>query len=345
MKKTLNPVNELIEEVLAEQEWNKDSDTPRDYSKEYNKPGSKEQEERNKRKRDKRKHDKEHGECPDGTELHHINGIENDEMECEPVSKNRGRKEKSRLKDNEIVIKITKESIEDIIQEELNEIFPALASLLARGGTMLGRGAAAGGKAMAQGASSTAKAASNASQAAARSAKAAGNTAKQVAKAGKQKASSSIEKKMMKKAIQGIQDATSSKEDSKEMAGTDVKSYDKLSDMIDQVLLQASDEDLTGSPKDLINKFKDAIPVLDKLKSAETDTAPSAPDQGDLTLPTGGPLPFDKPTAAQKSSPATSDTQHPMIKKAQKELDKKIKSMMQVKEIYDLVAQTTGEQK
>ena len=65
----------LIEEVLAEQEWNKDSDTPRDYSKEYNKPGSKEQDERNKRKRDKRKHDKECGECPEGEELHHVNGM------------------------------------------------------------------------------------------------------------------------------------------------------------------------------------------------------------------------------------------------------------------------------
>lgn len=85
---------------------NKNSKTPRDYSKEYNPPGSKEQEERNKRKRDKRKHDKLYGECPEGTELHHTNGIENDEVECVSVSKNRGRKEKSRLKDGEIVIRI-----------------------------------------------------------------------------------------------------------------------------------------------------------------------------------------------------------------------------------------------
>jgi hypothetical protein len=91
---------------LNERKWNKDSKTPRDYSKEYNKPGSKEQEERNKRKRDKRKHDKEFGECPEGTELHHINGVENDEVKCVPVSKNRGRKEKSRKKEGEIVITI-----------------------------------------------------------------------------------------------------------------------------------------------------------------------------------------------------------------------------------------------
>lgn len=81
---------------MDEQKWNKDNG--RDYSKEYNAPGSKEQEERNKRKRDKRKHDKLYGECPEGTELHHTNGIENDEVECVPISKNRGRKEKSRLK-------------------------------------------------------------------------------------------------------------------------------------------------------------------------------------------------------------------------------------------------------
>ena len=92
-------INDIIEETLSERKWNKDSKTPRDYSKEYNPPGSKEQEERNKRKRDKRKHDKLYGECPDGEELHHTNGIENDEVECVPVSKNRGRKEKSRLKD------------------------------------------------------------------------------------------------------------------------------------------------------------------------------------------------------------------------------------------------------
>ena len=55
MKKTLNLVDEIIEQTLSEREWNKNSKTPRDYSKEYNKPGSKEQEERNKRKRDKRR--------------------------------------------------------------------------------------------------------------------------------------------------------------------------------------------------------------------------------------------------------------------------------------------------
>ena len=61
-------INDIIDQVLSERKWNKDSKTPRDYSKEYNPPGSKEQEERNKRKRDKRKHDKLHGECPAGEE-------------------------------------------------------------------------------------------------------------------------------------------------------------------------------------------------------------------------------------------------------------------------------------
>jgi len=95
-------------QILSEHAWNKDSNTPRDYSKEYNPPGSKEQEERNKRKRDKRKHDKEHGECPEGEELHHAKGLKNDKVECEPISKNRGRKEKSRLKKGETVIRIKK---------------------------------------------------------------------------------------------------------------------------------------------------------------------------------------------------------------------------------------------
>jgi hypothetical protein len=117
-------INDIIEETLSERKWNKDSKTPRDYSKEYNPPGSKEQEERNKRKRDKRKHDKLYGKCPDGEELHHTNGIENDEVECVPVSKNRGRKEKSRLKDGEIVIKITKKSLQEMVLEETKkEIF------------------------------------------------------------------------------------------------------------------------------------------------------------------------------------------------------------------------------
>ena len=97
-----------IKEALSERKWNKDSETPRDYSKEYNAPGSKEQEERNKRKRDKRKHDKEQGECPEGEELHHADGLESNKVECEPVSKNRGRKEKSRLKKGKVAIKVTK---------------------------------------------------------------------------------------------------------------------------------------------------------------------------------------------------------------------------------------------
>jgi len=108
-----------IKKILSEREWNKNSKTPRDYSKEYNPPGSKEQEERNKRKRDKRKHDKEQGECPDGQELHHVDGVEDDELQCEPVSKNRGRKEKSRLKKNEVVIKISKKK--SFLKENLNE--------------------------------------------------------------------------------------------------------------------------------------------------------------------------------------------------------------------------------
>ena len=94
--------------IIEKREWNKDSKTPRDYSKEYNPPGSEEQEERNKRKRDKRKHDKEHGECPEGEELHHVDGVNGEDLRCEPVSKNRGRKEKSRLKDGEILIRIKK---------------------------------------------------------------------------------------------------------------------------------------------------------------------------------------------------------------------------------------------
>mgnify|MGYP003137243021 CR=1 FL=1 len=108
MRKRETKMKIKIKKTLSEQKWNKESDTPRDYSKEYNEPGSKEQEERNKRKRDKRKHDKEHGECPEGQELHHVNGIENDEVACEPVSKNRGRKEKSRLKKGGIKIRIVK---------------------------------------------------------------------------------------------------------------------------------------------------------------------------------------------------------------------------------------------
>lgn len=106
-----------VKKVLSEQQWNKDSNTPRDYSKEYDAPGSKEQDERNKRKRDKRKHDKEHGKCSDNQDLHHVNGIENSKVKCEPPYINRGRKEKSRLKDDEIVIKIMKSLRESTIDK------------------------------------------------------------------------------------------------------------------------------------------------------------------------------------------------------------------------------------
>lgn len=223
----------LIEEVLAEQEWNKDSDTPRDYSKEYNKPGSKEQDERNKRKRDKRKHDKEHGECPDGTELHHINGIENDEMECQPVSKNRGRKEKSRLKDGEIVIRITEEHVRRIVQEEtekvLEDILPSLARLASSGAAMAGKGIAKGG------------------------AKITTSLAK--------KAATSLAKSATKKI------APAAKNVAKKIGGTKVGTYQNLEDMIDQVLAQASDEDLKGDPTKLATKLQQSLPLLKQLKT------------------------------------------------------------------------------
>lgn len=227
MKKTLNPVNELIEEVLVEQEWNKDSDTPRDYSKEYNKPGSKEQDERNKRKRDKRKHDKECGECPEGEELHHVNGIENDEMECQPVSKNRGRKEKSRLKDGEIVIRITEEHVRKIIKEEaeevLQEILPALAGLAAK--------AAASG------------------------------VGKKVAAGVAKKAATSLAKSAAKKIT------PAAKSVAQKIGGTKVGTYQNLEDMIDQVISQASDEDLKGDPSKLANKLQQSLPLLKQLKT------------------------------------------------------------------------------
>jgi hypothetical protein len=65
-----------------------------------------------------------YGECPEGTELHHPNGLEDDKVKCVPVSKNRGRKEKSRLKDGELMIRITKKSLQEIVMEETKkEIF------------------------------------------------------------------------------------------------------------------------------------------------------------------------------------------------------------------------------
>ena len=118
MKLTAQMFQEIIKSIISERKWNKDSNTPRDYSKEYNPPGSKEQDERNKRKRDKRKHDKEHGECSDNQDLHHVDGIESDKVKCEPPYINRGRKEKSRLKKSKAMIKIEEHQLRKIIQEE-----------------------------------------------------------------------------------------------------------------------------------------------------------------------------------------------------------------------------------
>ena len=122
----------MIEDLVAEAAWNKNSSTPRDYSKEYNAPGSKKQEERNKRKRDKRKHDREHGECPPDQELHHINGVEEDEVSCEPISKNRGRKGEGARYSKDIKIKISKSSLQEVVIEEteavIYEIFGSLAA-------------------------------------------------------------------------------------------------------------------------------------------------------------------------------------------------------------------------
>lgn len=151
---SVQDLRDLVKEALQERQWNKDSNTPRDYDKEYNPPGSKEQDDRNKRKRDKRKHDREHGECPEGEELHHVNGIKEDEVECEPVSKNRGRKGEGGRISKDIKIKITEEQIRQIIQEEsvevINEVFPWLADMALKGamgaGKAVGDGATGLGK-------------------------------------------------------------------------------------------------------------------------------------------------------------------------------------------------------
>ena len=247
MKKTLNLVDELIEQVLSEQEWNKDSETPRDYSKEYNAPGSKEQDERNKRKRDKRKHDKEFGECPEGEELHHTNGVENDEMKCVSVSANRGRKEKSRLRDGEIVIRITEEHIRQIVQEEteevLQEILPALAGVIAKGAALAGKGLAAGGRMAAKAGSAAAK------------------QGAKVTKSLANQAANSLKKAASKK----VQSVTQNM--AKKISGTDVKSFSNLEDMINQVLDQASDEKLKGDPNKLIQTLQQSIPALKHLKT------------------------------------------------------------------------------
>ena len=256
MKKTLNPVDQLIEEVLAEQQWNKEVGQ-RDYSKEYNPPGSKEQEERNKRKRDKRKHDKEFGKCPDNQDLHHVDGVENDKVKCEPPYINRGRKEKSRLKDGEIVIRITEEYIKQIIQEEteevLSEIFPALAQAAMKGAALAGRGLAAGAKA-------AGKATASAAKLGAKAAKGAGKAAVNVTKSMAKDAATSLAKDAVKKIAPQTQKLA------QKIGGTDVGSYQNLEDMIDQVLQQASDEKLKGTPTSLITKLKTSLPYLKQLK-------------------------------------------------------------------------------
>jgi hypothetical protein len=155
MKFTIQDLQALIKESLQEKQWNKGSNTPRDYSKEYNPPGSDEQDERNKRKRDKRKHDKENGECPSGEELHHVNGIEKDEVECEPLAKNRGRKGEGARVTKDITIKIIETKLREVIRQEtsiaIEEVFGSLAgaalSAMAKG-AMGAVGAKAGEEAL-----------------------------------------------------------------------------------------------------------------------------------------------------------------------------------------------------
>lgn len=277
MKKTLNLVDQLIEETLSEQQWNKDSDTPRDYSKEYNAPGSIEQEERNKRKRDKRKHDKEFGKCPDNQDLHHIDGVEGNKVKCEPPYINRGRKEKSRLKKGEIVIKIREQELRKIIQEEtqevLNEIFPALAGMAVKVGGMAAKGLATAGKAAVKGGAKLAKSA----------AKAGGEAIKKgvskVTKSMQKKAMKSLEKSAKKKPSQNLQKMAKKLGGA---GGTDVGSFEDLGGMINQVIGQASDEKLKGDPNKLINQLRQSLPFFKQLKGGggaasaepeETETA------------------------------------------------------------------------
>ena len=99
--KNVNPKTGAKKKSLDEKELEEKRRKPYDkaHGRKYkSEVGTKKQDERNQRKRDKEKHDKENGKCPSGQELHHTKGLKSSSVKCEPVSKNRGRKEKSRLK-------------------------------------------------------------------------------------------------------------------------------------------------------------------------------------------------------------------------------------------------------
>ena len=100
--KNVNPKTGAKKKSLDEKELEEKRRKPYDkaHGRKYkSEVGTKKQDERNQRKRDKEKHDKENGKCPSGQELHHTKGLKSSSVKCEPVSKNRGRKEKSRLEE------------------------------------------------------------------------------------------------------------------------------------------------------------------------------------------------------------------------------------------------------
>lgn len=225
MTLSLQDLKELIKETLQEKQWNKDSNTPRDYSKEYNAPGSKEQDERNKRKRDKRQHDKENGECPEGEELHHVNGIEEDELKCEPVSKNRGRKGEGARITKDIIIKISRKSLDEIIKEESSEAVSEVLGSLA--------GAALG--AAAKGAASWA-------------ARKAGEEAAEAIFGDDEDDESEKDKEKVQK---------------NRMGDLQIRSYNDLKRSLDAVFDQATDQPLSGDDEEL-KKHLESVPDLIK---------------------------------------------------------------------------------
>jgi len=229
MKLSLQELQLFVKESLQEKQWNKNSNTPRDYSKEYNPPGSKEQEDRNKRKRDKRKHDKENGECPEGEELHHVDGIEEDELKCEPTSKNRGRKGEGARYTKNIKIKIKKSSLEEIIKEEsdivIQEIFGSLA------------GAALGAAAKSAAGWAAEKAGEEAME------MAFGDDEEEAGEEGK--------KKQMKQ----------------KMTGLNIRSYDDLRRALDGVFDDASKTPLSGDSKELEKHLASSSDLIKQLRA------------------------------------------------------------------------------
>jgi len=142
---SLSELEKIVEQVISEQKWNKDSKTPRDYSKEKKTAGDPENIARKQARRDAEK--KGLVKPGDGKHVHHPNGVDpsaknGGDYEIVDAADNLGGKESPGDQRARGKPTVKKSVLIKIVEEESEEMLQEIAPLVATAGRMIGKQAA-----------------------------------------------------------------------------------------------------------------------------------------------------------------------------------------------------------